>query len=77
MKTIRVRIAVAVSPNGCWSSNGGQLLPGDPALWTNDAIAATGSCTYLFKAQGVGHVVFIEADVPVPEPQTIEGTVTP
>lgn len=74
-KTIRVRIAVAVTPNGCWDTRGMKLLP----EWDNetDEEAARLVSGWLFGKQGPGHVVFIEADVPVPESVTVEGTVTP
>lgn len=70
MSTIRIRIAVAVTPNGCWSSKGGKLLP--HLTKDEDAWLAQDASAYVFKTQGVGHVVFIEADVPVPEAVTIE-----
>ena len=75
MKTIRVRIAVAVTPNGCWDCYGNKLAPEFECK--SDADMAG---TYIFKRQGSGHVVYIEADVPapdLPEPVTVEGVVAP
>lgn len=72
-KTIRVRIAVAVTANGCWSADGCKLNT-DWSIPTADD--SHGS--YLFGKHGPGHVVFVEADVPVPDPSAapvIEGTV--
>ncbi len=77
VKTIRVRIAVAVTPNGCWNTHGAKLLP----EWRLPEADAQQASQYLFSTQGHGRVVFVECDVPVPdpvpEPPTIEGTVTP
>ncbi len=75
MTTIRVRIAVAVTPNGCWSADGCKLN----VNWSLP-VAEANYGTYLFRQHGPGHVVFVEADVPVPEPievPVIEGTVAP
>lgn len=69
-KTVRVRIAVAVSPNGAWKADGCRLSP----LWSipeaDPEIAST-----IFAHQGIGHVVFVECDVPLPEALVLEGTV--
>ena len=78
MKTIRVRIAVAVSPNGCWSCNGNKLMPDWHHEEFDDRRNVEGASAYVFKEHGAGRVVFVEADVPVPDaevPLTIEGSV--
>lgn len=82
-KTIRVRIAVAVTPNECWNAEGSLLRPEfaniEPRA-ERDAYIAKCAGQYIFGLHGQGRVVFIEADVPVPDPVpsigTIEGTVT-
>lgn len=72
MKTIRVRIAVAVTPNGCWDADGCKLTP----TWEMP-LSTEHHGEHLFSKQGRGHVVYVEADVPLPDPVVIEGTVTP
>jgi len=72
-KTVRVRIAVAVSTKGHWACDGstfGALVPRD--LRDEDkAKYARQNC------DGEGHAVyFIEADIPLPVATTIEGKVT-
>jgi len=72
MKTVRVRIAVAVNSQGAWNSNGwGWADKQRP-----DADLVAGAFDGLPEDEAREHVVFVEADVPVPEPKTIEGTVT-
>ena len=61
--TIRVRIAVAVTPNGCWNAVGSKL---SPTYTQPDADAAKHAGLFVFGSEGRGHVVFVEADVPVP-----------
>lgn len=69
MKTVRVRIAVAVSDDLSWSASG----------WSsNDKrydVAAKDSAVDSVP-RSVCAVHFIEADVPVPEPMTISGEVS-
>ncbi len=74
-KTIRVRIAVAVTPNGCWDTRGMKLTP----TWTgeSDEKMARLASDFLFERNGTGHVVFVECEVPLPESVTIEGKVQP
>lgn len=72
--TVRVRIAVAVSPNGCWSSDGGRL--GVSYQQSGDEDMSRAAACWLFQNHPRGHVVFIEADVPMPAPAlVVEGTV--
>ncbi|HYE70361.1 MAG TPA: hypothetical protein VD932_02435 [Aquabacterium sp.] len=73
MKTVRVRIAVAVNERGYWSSCGCGA-PEDKPSTARDRIMAEAALDEL-PSEGGENVVFIEADVPVPEPKTIEGTV--
>lgn len=64
-KTIRVRIAVAVSRNGSFIASASEKT-------------AQNMASYYRSNDGDGHVVFVEADVPLPAgPQTVEGVVTP
>ncbi len=81
-KTIRVRIAVAVTPNGCWDTHGSKLNEAYRMNETQDerdADDAKYASCYIFEKHGAGHVVFVECDVPlpdtVPESVTIEGKV--
>lgn len=74
-KTIRVRIAVAVTPNGCWATSGNKLAPN--WIGNTDSEEAGFASSFVFERNGPGHVVFVEADVPLPESVTIEGKVQP
>ena len=80
MNTVRVRIAVAVAPNGCWSCSGGKLMEDWEHGKHEDERNADGASSWTFKQHGRGHVVYVEAEVPVPDPMpettTIEGKVT-
>ncbi len=70
MPTVRVRIAVAVTPKGEWAS-GGYCVE-DPQ---SDATASDLAIECLDRDGAVVH--YIEADVPVPdEGSTVEGRVT-
>ena len=62
--TVRVRAAVEINHKGYYSGNGGHQLA------DRDAID---SCHDCLETPGVVH--FIEADIPLPQPQTIEGSV--
>lgn len=66
MKTVRVRIAVAVDADGKWCSAG----------WvdSDDSLEQTALDGLDSARPTVVH--FIEADVPMPEPTTVEGSVT-
>jgi hypothetical protein len=72
----RVRIAVAITPDGNWSSCGWGLAKSEVVDDEELALGAESSAS-----EGIATVYFIEADVPVPEgpptPSTIEGEVTP
>lgn len=72
MKTVRVRIAVAVDANGHWSSSGWY-----PSLSEHreEARILRTAIENLDSDECVTH--WIEADVPIPEPKTIEGNVKP
>lgn len=63
-KTVRVRIAVVVAVDGRWSAYGDSEY-GDEDCATSAEVGFEGSQS----------THFIEADVPIPQPQTIEGTV--
>jgi hypothetical protein len=70
MKTIRVRIAVAVDPGGSWSSCGWQHADNAPRSDEDKAMDALDT----MSAAAVVH--FVEADIPLPTTETIEGEVT-
>lgn len=71
-KTVRVRIAVAVTPAGQWNSCGfsrssGEREDDDELMGLAiDPLDDTGEARY-----------FVEADLPIPEPETVEGEVKP
>lgn len=66
MKTARVRIAVVIDDTGKWSAYGYKDA-------RDDEMADT-----LYDDIGVNSAqFFIEADVPIPKPQTIRGEVLP
>lgn len=71
VKTVRVRIAVAVDASGKWHSSASGCGEGNSdeerAEWAQEFLDSN-----LPQA-----VYFVEADVPIPEPQTIEGEVKP
>lgn len=65
MTTVRVRIAIAIDVNGRWNASG----------WTDDGGA--GKDVAIDGLEGDANYVVhnIEANVPVPQSQTIEGEV--
>jgi len=70
-KTVRVRIAVAVTASGNWVADG----------WTDpiggEATLRDAAFKYLERKDDEAfHVVWIEATVPIPTEATIEGSVT-
>jgi|ERR1700733_1281985 len=76
-RTVRVRIAVAVNDKGEWDAGGWNYLVDEK---TADARMAKGVLEDLIKCHEDGEVVatavhFIEADIPLPASQTIEGEV--
>ena len=71
MKTIKVRIAVGVAADGKWSCSG----------WNDcDDTSTAGIALECLDAEisaGVAkHIVWLEAEVPLPEPLVVEGVVT-
>jgi len=67
-KTIRVRVAVAVWPDGHWAT-----VEGSRYLKDRDWLACIAEMCEGGEPPSISH--FIEADVPVPTPQEIEGEV--
>ena len=68
-KTIRVRIAVAVNERGeCGSS---MSHDGDDASARSFALDMLGE-----KSELLEHVVFVEADIPLPESLVVVGSVS-
>lgn len=67
MKTVRVKIAVAIDPTGNWNSSG----------WSNNGVPVIKDAMDI-AVDGVGdgeQRYWIEADIPVPEQFVIEGIV--
>lgn len=64
MKTVKVRIAVAVDSSGNWSASGWKGASDDYAV--SDVIDTVGECVSLF---------WVTAELPVPEMPTVAGTV--
>jgi len=65
-KTVKVRIAVCVDPQGDWSSSGWSGAT-DEDMMEN----ASGDTSMDAKQY------FIEAEIPIPEPEIVQGTVSP
>lgn len=63
-KTVKVRIAVAVTPSGEWNATG----------WTSciEADAMDLACSSVSDGEAR---YFVEAELPIPEPVTVQGTV--
>lgn len=68
-KTVRVRIAVAVDPFGSWGSYGSS----DSLSIGEQYMAKQALIANLDRTQA--RIVFIEAEVPLPEPVTVEAVV--
>jgi len=67
-RTVRVRIAVAVTESGCWEAIGYE---GSGYSWVADRARSK-------FLPGVPLVVhFVEADLPLPASETVDGKVTP
>lgn len=66
-KTVRVRIAVAVNEHGHWNASG-------YFKWNKGEARET--ALEGLDEPGAETIHYVEADVPIPAPQTIEGTVT-
>lgn len=73
MKTKRIRIAVVMNEHGHWSSAGWSNSNGDPK---HDA-DLVGIAREGLEAGPNEAACFVEAEVPIPEPITVEGVVTP
>lgn len=68
---MRVRIAIAVNADGEWCCGGYQWRQGDGLAKLNDDDAAGHAIDGLASE---GHtVVFVEADIPLPQTVTVEG----
>ena len=64
-KTVRVRIAVAVDPSGRWNASGWSTAP--TGMEAELAIDGVGEGERLF---------WVEADLPIPVEQVVEGQVS-
>lgn len=64
MKTVRVRIAVAVNSDGEWYAKSGSKY--EEEVMAMDAMDSINNPSITY---------FVEADIPVPEAQVIEGRV--
>ena len=69
MKTVKVRIAVAVDPYGNWNASGwlnrdGQIAEGEAMSIAMDGVKE-GEAKY-----------WVEAELPIPEPQIVTGFVS-
>ena len=73
-KTVRVRIAVAVSRTGAWAAYGWQLAGSKPRSDSDFLREMMEEDVY-----GVDATHYVEADVPIPQNigETIEGEVAP
>ena len=66
-KTVRVRIAVAVGESGDWAASGSKALFG---------VDSVDIAVESLDESGQYAVSWVEADVPLPESETVEGKVT-
>lgn len=69
MKTVRVRIAVAIDKNGIWNCAGWKQTD---KIISDDYISAA-AIDGIDSAEVIVH--FVEADIPIPESETIEGEI--
>jgi hypothetical protein len=69
MKTVKVRIAVAVDPSGDWSASGWLKRDGKVAEGEAMDIAIDG------VNEGEARY-WVEAELPIPEPQVFTGSVS-
>lgn len=69
MKTVRIRIAVAVDQQGHWNASGwsGEYSPAKDAA-IDSALEYCGSGAVLY---------WVEADLPIPEAVVVQGEVKP
>lgn len=73
MKTIKVRVAVAVNSNEQWSSSGAHNMPDEDAK----SVALDGLDYIANSSSRHAEVIhWVEADVPVPEGAEVSGEVT-
>lgn len=63
-KTVKVRIAVAVDPTGCWNSAGGGSLSDSDAMEFAAEVLETGEAHF-----------WLTAELPVPEVTEVAATV--
>lgn len=68
--TVRVRIPVAVGADGNWTS------PRTYSSWTEDHVNALAKHNGVSVLDGQFSIVLVEAYIPIPQPQTVEGTVS-
>lgn len=70
-KTVRIRIAVAVDPQGNWNATGWKVRTGAPP--ENELMS-----TALEGLDSSEEACFwVEAELPVPDTRTVKGEVTP
>lgn len=63
-RTVRVRVAVAVDKNGCWSANGASAFGDDDAMGFSVEHLETGEARY-----------FLTAELPIPEVPEVAASV--
>lgn len=68
MKTVKVRIAVAVNADGNWNSSGWKKAKDSDAMdLAQEGLQEISSCEKVY---------WVEADIPIPEPEIVQGKVT-
>lgn len=77
-KTKRVRIAVAIDEHGNFRAVGWTPHPATGSLAELD-MKEEAHDLFMDNAHGgtMCHIIWVEADIPIPEPVTIQGTVKP
>ncbi len=74
MKTIRVRISVAVDESGCYSCAGWTQIDSNEV---HDKETRNAAMDFLSEPNGAEAFYIVEADIPLPASETIKGTVIP
>ena len=74
-RTVRVRIAVGVLPSGEWSAGGASGAVQDAWNTQTPEGLVRDDLSHLEGHLGM-QFVWVEADIPLPQPVTVEGTVS-
>lgn len=73
MRTKRIRIAVVINEAGCWNSSGWGDAETSVPDEDKSSIAFDGMDAW--DGTGAERLVWVEVEIPIPQPITVEGTV--